>query len=120
MEIVSGTFALFAPFTLISNCTICPTAGCESLKTAVTLGDAAKVDCIAAIAIGARNRIRWNIDIFVNYQPSTFWGSPVIIDTASDLAFIKLNSLFFVLHRFQKKLGLFLTHLSLFFRLRFG
>jgi hypothetical protein len=57
---------------LISNCTICPTAGCESLKTAVTLGAAAKLDCIAAIAMGAKNRIRRNIDIFINYQPSTF------------------------------------------------
>src|SRR5437764_7938040 len=66
MEIVSGTFALFAPFTLISSCTIWPTAGCESLSTAVTLGAAAKLDCIAAMAIGAKSRIRRNIDIFIN------------------------------------------------------
>src|SRR6266404_6333160 len=42
MEIVSGTFALWAPLTLICSCTVWPTSGCESLNTAVTLGDAAK------------------------------------------------------------------------------
>lgn len=92
----SGTFALFAPLILISNWTICPTAGWELLSTAVTLGEAAKLDCIATIAIAARNRIRRNIDIVINHQLSE--GSPVIIDMASDLAFIKLDPLFFVLH----------------------
>src|SRR6266705_2428191 len=35
---------------------------------------------------------------------------------ALHLAFIKLNALLFVFHRFQKELGLFFTHLALFFR----
>src|SRR2546423_11066430 len=42
---------------------------------------------------------------------------PILIDMPCRLAFIKLHPLFFVLHRLQKHLRLFLAHLAFLLRL---
>src|SRR5207249_7185963 len=54
----------------------------------------------------------------INYQPSTLFALPVVIDMTRRLAFIKLNPSLFIFHRFEKGHSLTLAHLAFF--LRFG
>src|SRR5207244_11392465 len=51
----------------------------------------------------------------IDYQPSTLFESPVLIDTTRCPAFIELNSSLFIFHRFKKRLGLTFAHLTFFF-----
>src|SRR5947209_16771878 len=104
MEMVSGTFALCAPFTLISSCTICPTSGCESLRTAVTLGAAARA---TPPAINKIARLTKKVFVWIDMNSQAL---PIIIDMAPHLAFIKLHPSLFILHRLQKRFRLFLRH----------
>src|SRR5215216_6464009 len=52
----------------------------------------------------------------MNYPQRQVASSPVVIDMASYLAFIKLHSRFFLFHRFQERQRLTFAHLTFFFR----
>ena len=94
-------------------------AASELVRTAVTEGSSAPAGPVraarttAAIPRKARRlflKNEWYIGDWL----------PVIIDRTRTLAFIKLHSPLFVLHRLQEKLSLLLAHLPVLLRLRGG